>query len=202
MRGQTIRTASPARIVPGPGRYELLPASLEIGGGTARIAGSYGPGLTLQSRIEGIDLAIVNAFCIHAFIYRRSALERTGGYANDLPVLEDWDFNLRFLTHHDVIVVPQVLTNYHLRKSVTSGAEANSQTGEVDLHKFFESKIINDALRRDFATGQAGLGSLLSNATNTRFLERKIHALESKLKSAADKIGKIDARTKELKDRR
>ncbi|HQN53829.1 MAG TPA: translocation/assembly module TamB domain-containing protein [Novosphingobium sp.] len=62
VRGQTIRTASPARIVPGPGRYELLPASLEIGGGTARIAGSYGPGLTLQSRIEGIDLAIVNAF--------------------------------------------------------------------------------------------------------------------------------------------
>jgi glycosyltransferase involved in cell wall biosynthesis len=147
-------------------------------------------------------LAIVNAFCIHAFIYRRTALERTGGYANDLPVLEDWDFNLRFLTHHDVMVVPQVLTNYHLRKSVTSGAEANSQTGEVDLHKFFESKIINDALRRDFARGQAGLGSLLSNATNTRFLERKIHALESKLKSAADKIGKIDARTKELKDRR
>lgn len=147
-------------------------------------------------------LAIVNAFCIHAFIYRRSALERTGGYANDLPVLEDWDFNLRFLTHHDVMVMPQVLTNYHLRKSVTTGAEANSQTGEVDLHKFFESKITNDALRRDFASGQAGLGSLLANATNTRFLERKIHALESKLKSAADKIGKIDARTKELKDRR
>ena len=31
-------------------------------GGSARIAGSYGPGLTVQSRIEKIDLAIVNAF--------------------------------------------------------------------------------------------------------------------------------------------
>lgn len=62
VRGQTIRTISPARIVPGEGRYELLPTSLAVGGGTARLAGTYGPGLTLQSRVEGIDLAIINAF--------------------------------------------------------------------------------------------------------------------------------------------
>jgi len=62
VRGQTIRTLSPARIVPGKSRYELLPASLAVGGGTARIAGTYGPGLNLQSRIEGIDLGVLNAF--------------------------------------------------------------------------------------------------------------------------------------------
>ena len=66
VRGQTIRTLSPARIVSGTGtnkgRYELLPASLAMGGGTARIAGTYGPGLNLQSRIEGIDLGVLNAF--------------------------------------------------------------------------------------------------------------------------------------------
>lgn len=62
VRGQAIRTLSPARIVPGSGRYELLPAELAFGGGTARLAGTYGAGLTLQSRVEGIDLAIVNAF--------------------------------------------------------------------------------------------------------------------------------------------
>lgn len=62
VRGQTIRTTAPARIVPGTGRYELLPASLAVGGGSARIAGTYGPGLSVQSRIEKIDLAIVNAF--------------------------------------------------------------------------------------------------------------------------------------------
>lgn len=147
-------------------------------------------------------LAIVNGFCIHAFVYRRAAALEVGGYANDLPVLEDWDFNLRFVSQWDLLVIPEPLTNYHLRRSVTSGAEANSQTGELDLHKFFESKIINDALRRDFASGRPGLGQLLGAAANTRFLERKIHALESKLKSAADKIGKIDSRTKEMKDGR
>jgi len=147
-------------------------------------------------------LAIVNAFCIHAFVYRREALAGVGMYAEDLPVLEDWEFNLRFLTQRDILVVPQVLTYYHQRPAVTSGSEANSLHGELDLHKFFESKIINDALRNDIAAGRPGIGQVLTSAAHTRFLERRIHALESKLKSAADKIGKIDARTKEIKDGR
>lgn len=147
-------------------------------------------------------LAIVNAWCIHAFIYRRAALAKTGLYAEDLPVLEDWEFNLRFVQHWDIAVLPQVLTNYHLRPSVKAGAESNTQTSEMDLHKFYESKIINDALRHDIATGRSGLGALLANAAQSRWLERKLHAVESKLRSAADKIGKIDARTKEMKERR
>ncbi len=66
VRGQTIRTLGPARIVPGVAsgttRYELLPVSLAVGGGTARVAGSYGLGLNLQGRIEGIDLGVLDAF--------------------------------------------------------------------------------------------------------------------------------------------
>ncbi|MCJ2177431.1 translocation/assembly module TamB domain-containing protein [Novosphingobium album (ex Hu et al. 2023)] len=62
MRGQTIKTESPARIVPKAGGYELLPTGISIGGGTARVAGRYGPGMKLQSRLESIDMALVNAF--------------------------------------------------------------------------------------------------------------------------------------------
>jgi glycosyltransferase involved in cell wall biosynthesis len=144
-------------------------------------------------------LAVVNAFCIHAFIYRRTAYETTGGYSEVLPVLEDWDYNLRFLCHLDVIVLPAMLTHYHLRPSVKSGLEANSQHAEFDQHKFYESRIINQALRD---TSRPMLGQVLASAAHTRWLERRIHAVESKLKSAADKIGKIDSRTKEIKDRR
>lgn len=62
MRGQTLRTMSPARIVPAAEGYQLLPTSVAFGGGTARLEGTYGPGLKLQSRFEGIDMALVNAF--------------------------------------------------------------------------------------------------------------------------------------------
>ncbi|GGZ01339.1 translocation/assembly module TamB domain-containing protein [Novosphingobium colocasiae] len=61
-RGLDLKTRSPARIIPGKGGYELLPTAIEIGGGTAQVAGRYGPGIKVQSRLEGVDLALVNAF--------------------------------------------------------------------------------------------------------------------------------------------
>ena len=141
-------------------------------------------------------LAVVNAFCIHAFLYRRSAFDAVGGYAEDLPVLEDWDYNLRFISKWDVVVVPRILTHYHLRPSVSSGGDANSQHAEFDHHKFYESRIINRALRD---TSNPALGLVLATAAQARWLERRIHSVEGKVRAASEKIGKIDARTKELK---
>jgi glycosyltransferase involved in cell wall biosynthesis len=144
-------------------------------------------------------VAVLNAFCIHAFVYRRSAFDAVGGYAEDLPVLEDWEFNLRFLARWEIAVVPRIMTHYHLRPAVGSGSEANSQHAEFDRHKFYEAKIINDALRRDTETGRPGLGLVLANAAQTRWLERRIHSVEGKVRAASEKIGKIDARTREMK---
>jgi glycosyltransferase involved in cell wall biosynthesis len=147
-------------------------------------------------------LAVQNCWCIHAFIYRRVAYDSIAGYSEKLPVLEDWDYNLRFLLKHDVLVLPEMLTHYHLRQSVKTGAEANSQHGEVDAHKFYDAHIRNEALRADLAVGRTGLGMLLATAGQAHWLERRIHRVEGKVKAASEKIGKIDARTKELKDRR
>ena len=62
-RGIEFATATPARIVPADdGSYELLPSSFDLGGGQIRLAGSYGDGIKLQSRMEDIDLALANAF--------------------------------------------------------------------------------------------------------------------------------------------
>lgn len=62
VRGVAFRTASPARIVPGKGGYELLPTRVEFGQGSVRLAGRYGPGLRIESRMDRLDVAIVNAF--------------------------------------------------------------------------------------------------------------------------------------------
>jgi translocation and assembly module TamB len=61
-RGITFQTASPARITPRNGSYELLPTTITAGGGSIRLAGNYGRGIKLQSRMEGIDISLVNAF--------------------------------------------------------------------------------------------------------------------------------------------
>ena len=62
VRGVAFRTTSPARIIPGNGTYELLPTRIDFGQGNIRVAGNYGQGIKLQSRLDDLDLAILNAF--------------------------------------------------------------------------------------------------------------------------------------------
>ncbi|WP_232492248.1 translocation/assembly module TamB domain-containing protein [Novosphingobium kaempferiae] len=62
VRGLDVKTTTPARIVPKDGTYELLPTNIAFGGGSLKVAGKYGDGMKVQSRMEGVDLAILNAF--------------------------------------------------------------------------------------------------------------------------------------------
>jgi translocation and assembly module TamB len=61
VRGLDLKTTTPARIIPKNGTYELLPTQIAFGGGSAKVAGTYGDGIKIQSRLEGIDMALVNA---------------------------------------------------------------------------------------------------------------------------------------------
>ena len=59
--GINFRTASPARIIPGADGYELLPTTVNLGrGSSARVAGRFGDGIMVQSRLERVNMAILN----------------------------------------------------------------------------------------------------------------------------------------------
>lgn len=60
--GINFRTTSPARIIPGADGYELLPTTVNLGrGSSARVAGRFGDGIMIQSRLERVNMAILNA---------------------------------------------------------------------------------------------------------------------------------------------
>ncbi|GGJ65761.1 hypothetical protein CDQ92_20390 [Sphingopyxis bauzanensis] len=60
--GINFRTTSPARIIPGADSYELLPTTVNLGrGSSARVAGRFGDGIMIQSRLERVNMAILNA---------------------------------------------------------------------------------------------------------------------------------------------
>jgi len=60
--GINFRTTSPARIIPGRDGYELLPTTVNLGrGSSARVAGRFGDGIMIQSRLERVNMAILNA---------------------------------------------------------------------------------------------------------------------------------------------
>ncbi len=62
VRGIAFRTASPARVIPSRAGYELLPTRFDFGQGSLRLAGKYGTGLKLESRMDRLDMALLNAF--------------------------------------------------------------------------------------------------------------------------------------------
>lgn len=62
VRGMNFRTTTPARIIPGKTGYELLPTKVDFGQGSIRLAGNYGDGIKLQSRLDALDMTLFNTF--------------------------------------------------------------------------------------------------------------------------------------------
>jgi translocation and assembly module TamB len=60
VRGLAFKTASPARIIPGAKGYELLPTRIDFGRGNIRLAGTYGDGIKIESRLDSFDMSLVN----------------------------------------------------------------------------------------------------------------------------------------------
>lgn len=123
-----------------------------------------------------------NIFPPASFLYRREALSTTGPYREDLLGIGDWEFNLRFISHFDVFVVPYALTFHHLRRAAT-GSSGNVVTGDERNHALYEQYLRNDLLRQEMNGDSRGLGMLVNLAhqfafeddlvgqTNTRIAE-------------------------------
>lgn len=61
-RGIAFKTTSPARILLKDGNYELLPTRIDFGKGQLRLAGLYGEGMKVQTRLDKVDMSLFNAF--------------------------------------------------------------------------------------------------------------------------------------------
>jgi len=145
-------------------------------------------------------LAGMNRFSPNSFVYRREAYEKVGYFDESLPVLEDWDFNLRFLMEYEIQVVEDYLSHYHLRPQIGDGDASNTQFHSGDKHRFFETLIINQKLRQEISENRVGLGFVMSHSHAIRDLNDKFRRLQSKLESVSDKVGKVNSRTRTIKD--
>jgi glycosyltransferase involved in cell wall biosynthesis len=101
-----------------------------------------------------------NQFPPCAFVYRRLALDEVGTYDETLPVLGDWDFNIRFQLRYDVDHIPEPLAYYHHRKG--ESAELGNSVSKDDLHDRTRQLLLNRYLRHDLERGTFGVGVLAS----------------------------------------
>jgi glycosyltransferase involved in cell wall biosynthesis len=81
-----------------------------------------------------------NTFPPIAALFRRSLLHNVGMFDATLPVLGDWEFNLRAVTAGPFVFVPERLANYHIRTPESDVATGNSITVGRDRHR--ETKVL------------------------------------------------------------
>ena len=60
--GIAFRTANPARIAKTDSGYALSPTQIDLDGGKVRLAGNFGPGISMKARLDSLDMSIANAF--------------------------------------------------------------------------------------------------------------------------------------------
>lgn len=99
-----------------------------------------------------------NFFAPIAFVFSRVVCEELGRFREDLPVLGDWEFNVRFLQKYEIGVIADVLAYYHDREPGKTDAYASSVTGKARLHEFYDTFLRNEWLREDVASGRMGIG--------------------------------------------
>jgi glycosyltransferase involved in cell wall biosynthesis len=115
-------------------------------------------------------MLVENVFAPIAFLFDREACLEVGAFREDLPVLGDWDFNVRFLTKYEIGLLPDVLARYHDRHKVTDGDYSSSVKGKARLHAFYDNFLRNEWLREDIARGRTGPGIIATQALMQRDL--------------------------------
>lgn len=138
-------------------------------------------------------------------LYRRSLHELVGFYDESLPVVGDWEFNMRAASVADILLVDEPLAYWSLRPDA-EGAEANSVKRQAD-HARFDSLVRARAIREDLQAG-ARPGAYLYQAHLAADLERRVidgHDLTREsldiLRSIESRLERIEARQQAVENR-
>ena len=138
-------------------------------------------------------------------LYRRSLHELVGFYDESLPVVGDWEFNMRAASVADILLVDEPLAYWSLRPDA-EGAEANSVKRQAD-HARFDSLVRARAIREDLQAG-ARPGAYLYQAHLAADLERRVidgHNLTREsldiLRSIESRLERIEARQQAIENR-
>lgn len=153
-----------------------------------------------NSQLKSVDLshiAIRNQFPPISFLFSRAVYDEIGGFNEDMPVLGDWDFNLRFLMKADIGLIPEYLANHHIRVSngESAGEYGNTVVSGMNRHLEYESLYRHARYREDLARGEVGLGHLLMSGKQFQLLDEKMEQLRiagdgwRKIQKAARKFG-------------
>lgn len=127
-------------------------------------------------------MAASNVFPPISFLYKREVFDSIGYYREDLPVLGDWEFNLRFIKEYDIALIPELLAYYHHRVQMPNGILSNSVIKDDSQHKFYDYLLRNELLRKDLHNNQLGMGYLVNLTQSFEILHGQVAPFENLFK--------------------
>lgn len=133
------------------------------------------------------DLLGTNSFVPIQLLYRRSVHDEVGPYRADLPVVGDWEFNLRLAQAHTIGLIDEVLAYWHQRPAA-QGSLSNSVSAERQ-HAAADLRVRDQLLREHVAV--AGMGDLLYL---TRYLQGEFDHIHHRLDDLNGRLDHLDRR--------
>jgi glycosyltransferase involved in cell wall biosynthesis len=117
------------------------------------------------------DALLFNRYVPIGFVYRRALHEELGLYEESLPVIGDWEFNLRVLSRGALEFLGETpLVHWHQRAGA-DGADSNSVVGSRDAHAKHDALLRDEQLRRYVDENGLGLVLYLTKFIDQRFVD-------------------------------
>ncbi len=138
------------------------------------------------------DLALQNQFTIHSFLHETEVLNEIGLYNESLWVLEDWEFNLRFILKYDIGVIPEFLVNYHIRKE---GLHSSTIASQKSKYGKYEAVIRNHFVRHEEKYSK--IVTMILNAQSIKRLQQKLDTILQTINTKDTRIKEQDKKIKE-----
>lgn len=117
------------------------------------------------------DALLFNRFVPIGFVYRRSLHAEVGLYDEKLPVVGDWDFNLKVLSRGALEYLDDTPLAYWHQRRGASGSAANSVAGARSDHERYDARIREEALRSWVHDNGTGLVLYLTKFIDQRFVD-------------------------------
>jgi glycosyltransferase involved in cell wall biosynthesis len=129
------------------------------------------------------DMFNGNMFPPIAFVYRRSVHDRIGAYDESLPVLGDWDFNMRLMRHFDIGGINEALANWHFRSSHDSSGTPQTVVAGQNLHREYTALIRNRMLREGLDNGVVSPALLVAQGRNQQLSNNLLRIIDDRTAS-------------------
>lgn len=186
-RASEYLDANPARagVV---SRIEIVWEQRTAGGFTASRREIFQPQLPVPTLA---DTLLFNRYVPIGFVYRRDLHAELGLYDERLPVVGDWNFNLKVLARGPLEYLADEPYAYWHQREGDEGPSGNSVIASRSAHAEWDALLRDEALREYVAEHGTGLVLYLTKFIDRRFVEVE-HGIRAEVREVRQEVSLLN----------